>query len=72
MACSKRATLWKLPRRMAWLVIRANQRSTRFSHEALRDIKPGEELTVDSSAYSDHARAEAFRAKRFARKAPKN
>jgi len=35
MACSKRATLSKLPRRMACAVIRPNQRSTRLSHEAL-------------------------------------
>jgi hypothetical protein len=36
---SRRRTLSKLPRRMAWLVIRANQRSTRLSHEALVGVK---------------------------------
>ena len=31
--------LSKLPRRIAWFVITANQRSTRFSHEALVGVK---------------------------------
>ena len=39
MACSKRATLSKLPRRMACAVIRPNQRSTRLSHEAPVGVK---------------------------------
>jgi DNA invertase Pin-like site-specific DNA recombinase len=37
--CSKRATLSKLPRRMARAVIRPNQRSTRLRHEALVGVK---------------------------------
>ena len=39
MACSKRATLSKLLRRMACAVIRPNQRSTRLSYEALVGVK---------------------------------
>src|SRR5215470_15023785 len=35
MAASRRRTLSKLPRRIAWPVMIANQRSTRFSHDAL-------------------------------------
>ena len=38
-ACSSRRVLSKLPRRMAWAVIRANQRSTRLSQEALVGVK---------------------------------
>jgi hypothetical protein len=41
MACSKRATLSKLLRRMACAVIRPNQRSTRLSHEAVKAQKGG-------------------------------
>jgi hypothetical protein len=38
-AFSSWRTLSKLPRRMAWSVIRANQRSTRFSHDELVGVK---------------------------------
>jgi hypothetical protein len=34
-----------------------------YEFRALRNIKPGEELTVDSSTYSDHAKARAKSAK---------
>lgn len=36
---SRRRTLSKLPRRMAWRVITANQLSTRLSQEALVGVK---------------------------------
>ena len=39
MARSRAETLSKLPRRMAWLVMSANQRATRFCQEALVGMK---------------------------------
>ena len=39
MARSSLRTESKLPRRMAWLVMSANQRSTRLSQEALVGVK---------------------------------
>lgn len=38
-AASRRRTLSKLPRRIAWPVIIAHQRSTRLSHDALLGVK---------------------------------